>query len=46
MDKIDGRTPGIDKNNNVEIYKYVAAFFFVLIFIYSCLHVCTRSIII
>jgi hypothetical protein len=24
----------------------VAAFFFVLIFIYSCLHVCTRSIII
>jgi hypothetical protein len=24
----------------------VAAFFFVLIFSYSCLHVCTRSIII
>ena len=29
MDKIDGRTQRIDRNNNVEIYKYVAAFFFV-----------------
>jgi hypothetical protein len=29
MDIIDGRTQGIDKNNNVKICKYVAAFFFV-----------------
>ena len=32
MDIIDGRTQGIDKNNNVKICKYVAAFFFVFNF--------------
>jgi hypothetical protein len=32
MEIIDGRTQGIDKNNNVKICKYVAAFFFVFNF--------------